>query len=50
MADYSQPEQVGAGSQRASIVNRMIHNKLRISAHMALRLATYFGTSAQSTW
>lgn len=31
----------------ASIVNRVIHNKYRITADLALRLATYFGTSAQ---
>ncbi len=31
----------------ASIVNRIVNNKLRITAEMALRLGKYFGTSAQ---
>ena len=31
----------------ASIVNRVVNNKLRITAGMALRLARYFGTTAQ---
>lgn len=30
-----------------SIVNRIVNNKLRISADMALRLAKCFGTTAQ---
>ena len=30
-----------------SLVNRVINNKYRISADLALRLAVYFGTSAQ---
>ncbi len=31
----------------ASIVNRIVNNKLRITADMALRLARYFRTTAQ---
>ncbi len=31
----------------ASIVNRIVNNKLRITAEMALRLGKYFGTTAQ---
>ncbi len=31
----------------ASIVNRIVNNKLRITADMALRLGKYFGTTAQ---
>lgn len=31
----------------ASIVNRIVNNKLRITANMALRLSRYFGTTAQ---
>ncbi len=31
----------------ASIVNRIVNNKLRITAVMALRLGKYFGTTAQ---
>lgn len=31
----------------ASLVNRIVNNKLRISAEMALRLGRYFGTSPQ---
>lgn len=30
-----------------SIINRVVHNKYRITADLALRLATYFGTSPQ---
>jgi len=30
-----------------SIVNRIVKNKLRITADMALRLGKYFGTTAQ---
>ena len=30
-----------------SIVNRVVNNKLRITADMALRLGKYFGTTAQ---
>lgn len=31
----------------ASLVNRIVNNKLRISAEMALRLGRFFGTSPQ---
>ncbi len=31
-----------------SVINRIINNKQRISAEMALRLARYFGTDPQS--
>ena len=30
-----------------SIINRIVNNKYRINAELALRLAAYFGTSAQ---
>ncbi len=30
-----------------SIINRVVHNKYRITAKLALRFAAYFGTSAQ---
>jgi addiction module HigA family antidote len=30
-----------------SIINRVVNNKYRITAELALRLAVYFGTSAQ---
>jgi addiction module HigA family antidote len=30
-----------------SIINRIVNNKYRITAELALRLAAYFGTSAQ---
>ena len=31
----------------ASLINRVVNNKYRINADLALRLAAYFGTSAQ---
>jgi len=31
----------------ASLINRVVNNKYRINADLALRLSTYFGTSAQ---
>jgi antitoxin HigA-1 len=50
MADYglSQNKLALALQVPVSIVNRIINNKMRISAEMALRLARYFGTDAQS--
>ena len=31
----------------ASLINRVVNNKYRIAANLALRVAAYFGTSAQ---
>ena len=31
----------------ASLINRVVNNKYRINADLALRLSAYFGTSAQ---
>ncbi len=49
MAEYglSQNKLALALHVPASLVNRIVNNKLRISAEMALRLGRYFGTSPE---
>jgi addiction module HigA family antidote len=49
MVEYglSQNRLAIALSVPASLINRVINNKYRINADLALRLAAYFGTSAQ---
>lgn len=49
MAEYglSQNKLALALHVPVSIINRVVNNKYRITAELALRLATYFGTSAQ---
>ena len=49
MAAYSLSQNKLALALRlpVSIINRVVHNKYRITAELALRLATYFGTSPQ---
>ncbi len=49
MADYglSQNRLALALHVPVSIINRIVNNKYRITAELALRLATYFGTSPQ---
>ncbi len=49
MAEYglSQNKLALALHVPVSIINRVVNNKYRITAEMALRLAAYFGTSAQ---
>jgi addiction module HigA family antidote len=49
MAEYglSQNKLALALHVPVSIINRVVNNKYRISAELALRLAAYFGTSAQ---
>jgi addiction module HigA family antidote len=50
LADYglSQNKLALALQVPVSMINRIVNNKMRISAEMALRLARYFGTDAQS--
>ena len=50
MAEYglSQNKLALALQVPVSIINRIINNKQRISAEVALRLARYFGTDPQS--
>jgi len=49
MAEYglSQNRLAIALSVPVSLINRVVNNKYRINADLALRLAAYFGTSAQ---
>jgi len=49
MAEYnlSQNKLAIALSVPVSLINRVVNNKYRINADLALRLATYFGTSPQ---
>ena len=49
MAEYrlSQNKLALALHVPVSIINRVVNNKYRITAELALRLAAYFGTSAQ---
>ena len=49
MADYglSQNKLALALHVPVSIINRIVNNKYRITAELALRLSTYFGTSPQ---
>ena len=49
MAEYglSQNRFAIALSVPVSLINRAVNNKVRINADLALRLAAYFGTSAQ---
>ncbi len=49
MADYglSQNKLALALHIPVSIINRIVNNKYRITAELALRLSTYFGTSPQ---
>jgi len=49
MAEYalSQNRLAIALNVPVSLVNRVVNNKYRINADLALRLATYFGTSPQ---
>jgi addiction module HigA family antidote len=49
MAEYglSQNRLAIALNVPASLVNRVVNNKYRLNADLALRLAAYFGTSAQ---
>ena len=49
MAEYSLSQNRLAISLNvpASLINRVVNNKYRINADLALRLAAYFGTSAQ---
>lgn len=49
MAEYglSQNRLAIALKVPVSLINRVVNNKYRINADLALRLAAYFGTSAQ---
>ena len=49
MAEYglSQNRLAIALNVPVSLINRVVNNKYRINADLALRLAAYFGTSAQ---
>jgi len=49
MAEYalSQNRLAIALNVPVSLINRVVNNKYRINADLALRLATYFGTSPQ---
>ena len=49
MAEYglSQNRLAIALKVPASLINRIVNNKYRINADLALRFAAYFGTSAQ---
>ncbi len=49
MAEYSlsQNRLAIALNVPASLINRLVNNKYRINADLALRLAAYFGTSAE---
>ncbi len=49
MAEYGLSQNKLAIALRvpASLINRVVNNKYRINADLALRLAAYFGTSAQ---
>jgi addiction module HigA family antidote len=49
MADYGLSQNKLALALRVpvSIINRIVNNKYRITAELALRLARYFGTSPQ---
>lgn len=49
MAEYalSQNKLAIALNVPVSLINRVVNNKYRLNADLALRLAAYFGTSAQ---